>query len=123
MLNLTKGLLLSIVCALAAAAPSAFGQSAVKLNEIQASNLSYVGPDGSITDWVELINTSGVNVDLSGASLTDDDVLITKWSFPSGSTIPANGYLLVAFDPNRPASTIVEPYLNTGFGLKSTGAQ
>src|SRR6185436_20164645 len=74
MLNLTKGRLLAALCALTLSAPAVFAQqSAVKINEIQASNLSYI-IEGSITDWVELINTSSSPVDISGASLTDEEL-------------------------------------------------
>jgi hypothetical protein len=120
MLNLTKGRLLSVACALLAGAPSVFGQSSVQLNEILASNLTYVS-DHAITDWVELINTSPNAVDLSGASLSDDEFDPTKWSFPPGTSIPGNGYLLVACDPDRAASDIATEFLNTGFGIKATG--
>lgn len=122
MLNLTKGRLFAALCALTLAAQTAHAQNAVKINEIQALNASYIASDGSTTDWVEFINTSSSPVDLSGASLTDDELDPTKWSFPIGTTIPSNGYLVVAFDPNRAPSFEIEPYLNTGFGLTSQGA-
>src|SRR5215213_1911829 len=74
MLNLTKGPLLSLLCALFVAAPTVFAQSGVQLNEILASNESFVADDGSLTDWVELVNTTSVPMDLTGASLSDDDL-------------------------------------------------
>lgn len=120
MLNLTKGPLLSALCALVVAAPSVFGQAGVKINEVQASNLSFVA-NGAITDWIELVNTTGATVDLSGASITDDNADPTKWLIPAGVSIPANGYLIIAFDPDRPASSVAEANLNAGFGIKSTG--
>jgi hypothetical protein len=123
MLNLTKATLFSALCALSIAAPNAFAQSSVKISEILANNVSYVSvTDGSITDWIELVNNSPSTVDLSGASLSDDNLEPTKWLFPVGTSIPGNGYLLIAFDPNRAASVNAEPYLNTGFGIKATGA-
>jgi hypothetical protein len=122
MLNLTKGRLFAALCALILAAQAAFAQSAVKINEILTLNDSYIAADGSATDWVEFVNTSSSPVNISGTSLTDDDLDPTKWSFPPGTIVPANGYLLVAFDPDRAASIELEPYLNTGFGLTSQGA-
>jgi hypothetical protein len=120
MLNLTKGRLFAALCALTLSAQAAFAQSAVKINEILALNASYI-VESSTTDWVEFVNTSSSPVNISGTSLTDDDLDPTKWSFPPGTIIPANGYLLVAFDPDRAASIELEPYLNTGFGLTSQG--
>jgi hypothetical protein len=122
MLNLTKGGLLAALCALTLGAPAAFAQTGVKFNEIQASNASLQAPDGSITDWIELINTTAVPVNLGGASLTDDEADPVKFVFPVGTTVPANGYLIVACDPDRAASAEVEPNLNSGFGLTADGA-
>lgn len=123
--SLLKGRFL-VACGLAAAFAAAGSQSvfaqSVKLNEIAANNISFVLGDGSITDWVELVNTSGAAVDLSGVMLTDDPLTPDKFVFPSGVGIPANGYLIVACDSERPASLAAEPYLNTGFGLKASGS-
>ena len=73
----------------------------VVLNEVCVTNLNGLevtdpfngGQDRE--DWVELYNTGGAAVDLSGWYLSDDDALPTKWSFPAGATIPANGHLVV----------------------------
>ena len=46
-------------------------------------------------DWIELGNSSGTPFDLSGYHLTDNDERPTRWEFPAGTTIPANGYLVV----------------------------
>jgi hypothetical protein len=101
--------------------PTAFGQ-AVRLNEVAASNLSVVRGDGSISDWVELVNTTGASVDLSGAMFTNDELTPDKWVVPQGVSIPANGFLVIACDSERPASTSSEAFLNTGFNLKASGA-
>src|SRR5688572_20885657 len=100
MLNLTKGRLLAALCAFTLGAPAAFAQAGVKFNEIQASNATYIGPDNRTTDWVELLNTTGVAVNLGGATLTDDEADTAKFVFPAGVSIPANGYLVIAFDPD-----------------------
>ncbi|HUS34933.1 MAG TPA: lamin tail domain-containing protein [Verrucomicrobiae bacterium] len=122
MLNLTKGRLLAALCALTLAAQAAHAaESVVKINEIQANNATGI-IEGSITDWVELINTSAAPVNISNFGLTDNDLDPTKWTFPPGTIIPANGLLVVAFDPDRAASIEAEAYLNTGYGLKTQGA-
>jgi hypothetical protein len=122
MLNLTKGRLLAALCALTLAAQTAHAaESVVKINEIQANNVTGI-IEGSITDWVELINTSAAPVNISNFGLTDNNVDPTKWTFPPGTIIPANGLLVVAFDPDRAASIEAEAYLNAGYGLKTQGA-
>ncbi len=67
----------------------------LKVNEYSCSNVS--GPTdafGEREDWVELFNTSGAAVDLTGFYLSDKASNLTKWQIPSGS-VPANGYLVI----------------------------
>ncbi len=46
-------------------------------------------------DWIELHNTTNGAIDLGGYQLTDSATSGNGWSFPSGVTIAANGYLVV----------------------------
>lgn len=72
-------------------------------------------------DWVELKNNSPVPVNLTNWSLSDDPDLPAKWKFPAtGSTIPANGYLLVMCD-NRNEANGSSTYLHANFELSATG--
>ena len=71
-------------------------------------------------DWVELRNLGGSPVSLVNWSLTDDNTLPTKWKFPAGATIPANGYLIVMCD-NRNEANGTATYLHTNFSLSATG--
>ncbi len=67
----------------------------VVINEYCASNISLNTDNyGENEDWIELYNTTGSAIDLSGYFLSDKVNKINKWQFTSG-TIPANGYLLV----------------------------
>ncbi|HWR22161.1 MAG TPA: lamin tail domain-containing protein [Feifaniaceae bacterium] len=68
----------------------------VRINEVMTSNKGAV-PDenGDFPDWIELYNSAGVPADISGYGLTDDMLAAAKWAFPSGTVIPANGYLVV----------------------------
>ncbi|MBQ6375170.1 MAG: lamin tail domain-containing protein [Clostridia bacterium] len=65
------------------------------INEVLASN--------SGTDWIEIANTSGSAVDLSGMGLSDDPSHPRKWQFPNGAQIGAGGYLVVALAGNAEA--------------------
>src|ERR1043166_4029431 len=52
------------------------------------------------SDLIELRNLDSTPRDLSGWHLTDDHAKLSKWTFPAGTSIAANGYLLV-FPSNR----------------------
>lgn len=73
----------------------------VTLNEFMASNVT-VFPDNhdfdDYSDWLELKNSSPEAVDLNGYFLTDDLADPMKWAFPTGASIPGNGYLVVRAD-------------------------
>lgn len=86
------------------------------LNEILADNRSAVANGGDHPDYIELHNPSAVPVDISGWSLTDDSLLPRKFVFVAGTSVPANGFLVVWADLNMSA-----PGLHTGFGLGAKG--
>ncbi len=78
-----------------------FFDSQVVVNEIMASNQTAVADqDGEFEDWVELYNNGTDAVDLSGWHLTDTYSNLSKWTFPEGTSIPGNGYLIVWADEN-----------------------
>ena len=66
------------------------------MNEVSASNWSQT-PDnfGQFEDWIELYNPGAAAVDLSGWYISDSQNNNTKFQFPGGTTIAANGYLVV----------------------------
>ena len=82
-----------------ALACAASGQ--VVLNEVCVTNLNGISANdpynggNDLEDWIELYNTTGTAVDLSGWHLSDNAANPTKWAFPAGASIPANGYLVV----------------------------
>ncbi len=68
----------------------------VYLNEFMASNAStLIGPDGSYCDWIELYNTTGSDVDLSGYGISDSPTQPLKYTLPEGTKISAYGVLLI----------------------------
>jgi hypothetical protein len=75
------------------------------------------GPESAV-DWIELRNTSGAPVSLSGWSLSDDPAEPQKWTFPN-VTLPSGGLLVVIADglDLKPASG----YLHTNFSLSARG--
>ncbi len=92
------------------------GMGQVMINEFMADNQNVIAdPDfGKYCDWIELYNSSSGSIDISGYALTDDPDLINKWLFPSGSVIPASGYLLIWADNE-------DTGLHTNFKLGKSG--
>ena len=91
------------------------------VNEILARNASLTNNQGRIADWIELANTNSTAFDLSGMSLSLGAVTPGEWYFPTGTVIAGNGFLVIECDRRRPASTQVEPVLNTGHSLDGEG--
>lgn len=68
----------------------------VVVNEFSASNLTgFTDNFGNTEDWIELYNPTGSAFNLSGYYLSDKESNPTKWQFPAGTSIPANGFLRV----------------------------
>ena len=65
----------------------------VVFSEVMASNGVY--QNGHAYDWVELHNTGKKSVKLDGFYLSDSKKDLTKWAFPKGAALKADGYLLV----------------------------
>lgn len=89
----------------------------VVINEIQASNTTTVADEaGQYDDWIELYNVTNQALDLSGYFLTDKTDNLEKWVFPTGTVIPANGYLIVWADENGSQGD-----LHANFKLSASG--
>lgn len=91
----------------------------VRVNEIVASNISTITDNdfGAYADYIELYNGETTELDLSNWFLTDNLSNSTKWQFPQGVKIPANGYLLVWADSK---DTVILG-VHTGFALSKNG--
>lgn len=75
----------------------------VRINELMASNDSTVEDErGEEDDWVELLNVSGEDLDLSGYGLQRSDPSGAGegavWVAPEGTTLPPGGHLVVWLD-------------------------
>ncbi len=83
---------------------SPIGWQGVVINEIMASNSDESGiadPDGEYDDWIELFNNTNQAIDLKNFYLTDTTGFRLKWTFPFGSVIAPNGYLIVWADKDE----------------------
>lgn len=75
--------------------------SQIKINEYSVSNAiltsgtTFTDNFGSKPDWIEFYNPGITSVDMSGWNLTDNPNNLTKYTFPSGTTITAGAFLRI----------------------------
>ncbi|MDE0954609.1 MAG: lamin tail domain-containing protein, partial [Candidatus Poseidoniales archaeon] len=68
---------------------------------------------------IEIFNPDGTSADLGGYHLTDDAALLTKWTFPAGTSLAPSGFLVVfASDKNR---AVLGSQFHANFKLSSGG--
>ncbi len=88
----------------------------VVIHEVLANNVTAYTNGATHPDVIELRNTSGAQVDISGMTLSDDAATPAKYTFPANTTINANAFLVVHAD-----SDLTAPGLHTGFQLDQDG--
>jgi gliding motility-associated-like protein len=96
---------------------SSFSFGQLVINEYSCSNMN--GPTdafGEREDWVEIYNTSGTAVDLTGYFFSDKSSNVMKWMVPSGS-VPANGYTMVYYSKRN---TVQGAEIHPSFTLNQT---
>jgi hypothetical protein len=99
------------------AAPTPSG-SPVVINELMAANQTTIrDPQGGYDDWIELLNVSEHEVDVSGMYLTDQNNNPRKWAFPKGTKLAPGAYLIVWADEDGHANSGV----HANFKLSRTG--
>ncbi len=93
----------------------------MRLNEFLASNVNPTGlvdEDGQLVDWVEIVNGSASNVNLTGWSLTDERDNPDKWTFPAITIQPGQFQIIfTSAKDRRPASG----NLHANFKLDASG--
>lgn len=88
------------------------------INEFMASNATTIADSyGNYSDWIELYNTNGTDVDISGFGISDNMALPKKFVLPEGTVIPAKGYLIIFCSGNSGFSETGE--LHAPFRLKA----
>jgi hypothetical protein len=96
------------------------GLTRVLINEWLADNTggTVSGQTTTRSDWFELFNPAANVVDLSGFTLTDDLDRKNKYVIPTGTLIPAQGFLVVWADGLVDAA---DGALHVGFKLSKEG--
>lgn len=86
------------------------GNPPVRINEVMAANATVIETSTVATpgdrfprekdtpDWIELKNLTSTELSIGGYFLSDDEDEPQKWRVPDGTTIPADGYLVVYAD-------------------------
>ena len=89
----------------------------VTISEFLTSNRNGVqDSEGEREDWIELTNYGSQSVDLSGCFLSDRSGNPFKWSFPDGTVLAADEYLVIWADNDEK-----DPGLHTNFKLDREG--
>jgi hypothetical protein len=100
-------------------APSFIFSQGIFINEIMSSNITTIyDEDGDASDWIELYNSSGSQVNLEGYYLSDDSLKIEKWQF--GNTVIGPGEYLIVFASDK--DTIID-YWHTNFKISASGEE
>lgn len=90
----------------------------IVINEFMASNASTMADqDGEFDDWIEVYNNGTTAIDLSGYRLTNDLTDLTPFTFPVGSTIAPDSYLVVWADKD-----LLQTGLHANFKIPATGS-
>lgn len=90
----------------------------VTIDEFMAANVSVLADEnGQFHDWIEIRNNEAAPLNLQGWRLTDNELDLSKWVFPS-VTVPAGGRLVV-FARNNSDKT--GPQFSTNFSLSDGG--
>jgi len=91
----------------------------VRISEFMASNAhTLLDEDGQYSDWIEIQNTSGTNVNLLNWALTDSPGNPGKWRFSATNLPPRNFLIIFASGKDR---NIPGKPLHTNFKLSTTG--
>ena len=96
-------------------------QASLRISEFMASNGStLLDEDGDSSDWIEVYNPLEDNtpINLEGYALSDDPLLLKKWSFPATQLAPGSRVIVFASGKNR---RLAGSELHTNFSLDSNG--
>jgi len=94
-------------------------KSDIVINELLPVNSTTVtDQDGEYDDWIELFNLSATSKDISGYFLSDNRDHFSKWEIPSGTIVPANGFLIIWADDDS-----AQVGLHANFKLSSQGEE
>ncbi len=95
------------------------GYTGLVINEVCSSNKeSFKDAAGASPDWVELYNGSGKDLTLDGIGVSDGAKNKFKFTFPEGTVLAADDYLLICCDD---AVNQAEGEYHAAFKISATG--
>ena len=101
----------------------AMNQTGVFISEVMASADTTEAIAGAGTsDWVEIYNSTGDYVDISGWGLSDNISWPRKWTFPQGTVIYPDEYKVILLDKSATAGTN-SARLHASFALTMAGGE
>jgi fibronectin type 3 domain-containing protein len=89
----------------------------IVINEVMASNRSALPLGATFPDYIELANLGSETVDLGGWTIADNATSTAAYTFPAGTTIASNQFLLLYADILVPLGSEI----HLGFGLNNNG--
>ncbi len=90
--------------------------AAILIHEVLADNRGVLDHEGTFPDYIELWNNGPSTVDLAGLQMSDEASTSDTFTFPPGTTIAPDGYLvLYAGDPDGTSG------IHLGFSLDNDG--
>ena len=99
--------------------PEEPSDSVIHINELLSVNKTIAADqNGEYDDWIELYNNSASSVDISGYFLSDDKDLRSKWTLPSGTSVPGMGFIIIWADED-----ITQAGLHANFKLSAQGEE
>lgn len=99
-----------------------YNDKKVVINEICAHNLSGLQDGyGKYSDWIELYSAAGRPLDISGWTLTDNEKIPDKWTFPRGSVLKDYVVLLADDCMDEQAAQDPDGYYHLPFSLATGG--
>ena len=92
--------------------------SFLKINEVCSSNKTSIkDANGTSPDWIEIYNTAEYELDISGVGVSDGNVNRYKFTFPEGTTIGVDSYIIIFCDD----VDSVTPEYHAAFKISASG--
>jgi CotH protein/lamin tail-like protein/chitobiase/beta-hexosaminidase-like protein/parallel beta helix pectate lyase-like protein/type IX secretion system substrate protein len=124
--SITFNVLVSLIFILFISTHSKLTAQTLFINEFMASNVTS-NPEivdfDDYSDWIEIYNDSTSSINIGGYYLTDDLDNSTKWQIPSGTSIPAKGFLIFWADGYDTPSGNGIKYHHLNFKLSKSGEE
>jgi hypothetical protein len=87
--------------------------SPVVISEVLPGNRTYPAPNGQFLDYIEVHNTTGSPIDISGYMLGDQPDTV-GYTFPNGTVLQADSYIVCWCDKESETGLYAKLHLPEG---------